>query len=239
MNLMGCLPRFAGRTRNFNRRLVLLLLPFKQAVSCVSSDSYLIPAASAVTEEIIKKSRFISFIAHTPGRKSAQAFIQSIRQQHPEARHHCWAFIAGIPNDAQQWGFSDDGEPSGTAGKPILARIQGSGIGQLCAVVVRYSGGIKLGTGGLVRAYGGGVGATLAVLDTVLKVPQSELTFTCRYDQQGDIQHILSRYNGRITDTRYGVTLELCASLPAVHFEAFRVDINNHFKGQLDLPGQD
>ncbi len=200
------------------------------------SESYLIPAATAETEEIIKKSRFITCIAHTPGREKAQAFIQSVRDQHPEARHHCWAFIAGTPNDAQQWGFSDDGEPSGTAGKPILARIQGSGVGELCAVVVRYSGGIKLGTGGLVRAYGGGVGSSLAVLETILKVPQAELRFSCQYDQQGDIQHILGRYDGSIVETHYGAALELNVSLPAVHQNAFRIDINNHFKGQVQLP---
>ena len=201
--------------------------------------SYHIPSALCETEETIKKSRFITLIAHTPGRNAAQAFIDSIRQRHPDARHHCWAFIAGPPNDGQQWGFSDDGEPSGTAGKPILARLQGSGLGELIAVVVRYSGGIKLGTGGLVRAYGGGVGNTLNQLKTTLKIPQAQLKLCCSYDQQTDVQHILSRHSGFVVSTEYGQQLDLIVSVPASDCEAFKQDLTNHFKGQLSAQPAD
>ncbi|MCL6268421.1 YigZ family protein [Sansalvadorimonas sp. 2012CJ34-2] len=197
------------------------------------TNSYHIPSAQCETEETIKKSRFISLIAHTPGREAALSFIESVRQQHPDARHHCWAFIAGAPDDCQQWGFSDDGEPSGTAGKPILARLQGSGLGELTAVVVRYSGGIKLGTGGLVRAYGGGVGSTLAQLETKLKVIQTRLLLTCSYDQQADVQHILARYSGLIENTEYGEQLDLIISVPSSQVKDFSKDLTNHFKGQL------
>ncbi|MTI15340.1 YigZ family protein [Sansalvadorimonas verongulae] len=205
----------------------------------MTSDAYPIPAVTAQTEETIKKSRFITLIAHTPGRENAQAFIEAVRQAHPDARHHCWAFIAGTPKDAQQWGFSDDGEPSGTAGKPILARLEGSGIGELCAVVVRYSGGIKLGTGGLVRAYGGGTGATLEVLDTIVKVPQSELHINCQYHQLNDIQHVLAQHGGSVIDTVYGETLTLHLSLPTQTLSMFKKHLHSHFKGQLCLPEDD
>ncbi|WP_268597189.1 YigZ family protein, partial [Escherichia coli] len=118
---------------------------------------YPIPAEATCFTEEIKKSRFITLLAPTSGVEAAKAFIQQVRDEHPAARHHCWAFVAGSPDDSQQLGFSDDGEPSGTAGKPILAQLMGSGIGEVTAVVVRYYGGVKLGTGGLVKAYGNGV----------------------------------------------------------------------------------
>ncbi len=122
--------------------------------------AYSIPAASLELTEEIKKSRFITLIAHTPTVEVAKGWVNEIKRQHPTARHHCWAFVAGAPQDSQVYGFSDDGEPSGTAGKPILAQLMGSGLGEICAVVVRYYGGIQLGTGGLVKAYGGGVGGS-------------------------------------------------------------------------------
>ena len=205
----------------------------------MTSEAYFIPAATAQTEETIKKSRFITLIAHTPGRAKAQAFIEAVRQEHPGARHHCWAFIAGQPNDAQQWGFSDDGEPSGTAGKPILARIQGSGVGELCAVVVRYYGGIKLGTGGLVRAYGSGVGAALEVLETELKVPQAVLSINCSYEQQNGVAHVLKRHDGTVVNTEYGAELNLTLSLPQSNLTHFKSDLNTHFKGALQIPSSE
>lgn len=118
---------------------------------------YLVPQSAVVFEEEIKKSRFITYLARTEGLAEAKTFWAKIKQQHPQARHHCWAAVAGKPTDSQQLGFSDDGEPVGTAGKPMLSALQGSGIGEISAVVVRYYGGILLGTGGLVRAYGNGV----------------------------------------------------------------------------------
>ena len=118
---------------------------------------YLIPNEPVIFEEEIKKSLFITYLAHTPSSDAAKAFVEQIKQKHPDARHNCWGFVAGRPEDSMLWGFSDDGEPSGTAGKPILAQLSGSGVGEITAVVTRYYGGIRLGTGGLVKAYGGGV----------------------------------------------------------------------------------
>ncbi len=201
----------------------------------MNTVSYPIPEAPVVFEETIKKSRFITLLAHTPGRDAAQAFVQRIKAEHPDARHHCWAFIAGAPQDAQQWGFSDDGEPSGTAGKPILARLEGSGVGEMCAVVVRYYGGIRLGTGGLVRAYGGGVGGALALLSTTLKVPHAQLTLTCTYDQLADVQHITGVHGGTVEHIDYGLELALLISVPCAHVSALTEHLNNHFKGRLTV----
>ena len=106
---------------------------------------YLIPKSAVVFEEEIKKSRFITYLQHTEGLEQAKAFWAAIKTQHSNARHHCWAAVAGKPTDSQPLGFSDDGEPAGTAGKPMLSALQGSQVGEISAVVVRYYGGILLG----------------------------------------------------------------------------------------------
>ena len=142
-------------------------------------ESWLIPAAPVTVVEEIKKSRFITLLAHTDGVAAAKAFVESVRADHPDARHHCVAWVAGPPDDSQQLGFSDDGEPAGTAGKPMLAQLMGSGVGEITAVVVRYYGGILLGTGGLVKAYGGGVHQALAQLTTLRKTPLTAYTLQC------------------------------------------------------------
>lgn len=176
---------------------------------------YPIPADSVIFSEEIKKSRFITQLAHTAGVEAAKAFIQQVREQHPGARHHCWAFVAGAPGDSQQLGFSDDGEPSGTAGKPILAQLMGSGVGEISAVVVRYYGGIKLGTGGLVKAYGNGVQQSLRQLHVQEKVPQAEYTLQCEYAQIALVEAALQQVGGTVVDGNYGVMVQLRVSIPA------------------------
>ncbi|EMY3532235.1 YigZ family protein [Yersinia ruckeri] len=176
---------------------------------------YLIPAASVSVNEEIKKSRFITLLAHTRGVNEAKAFILQVKSEHPTARHHCWAFVAGAPTDSQQLGFSDDGEPSGTAGKPILAQLLGSHIGEITAVVVRYYGGIKLGTGGLVKAYGSGVQQALKQTEVKYKVPQLEYTLLCDYAQLAMVESLLQQVDGQILQGEYGVQVSLRLSLPA------------------------
>jgi len=122
-------------------------------------------------------------LQHTEGLEQAKAFWAEIKAQHPNARHHCWAAVAGKPTDSQQLGFSDDGEPAGTAGKPMLSALQGSQVGEISAVVVRYYGGILLGTGGLVRAYGNGVQQALKLLETERKVERQLFQVHCDYAQ--------------------------------------------------------
>ena len=151
---------------------------------------YLIPKSAVVFEEEIKKSRFITYLQHTEGLEQAKAFWAEIKAQHPNARHHCWAAVAGKPTDSQQLGFSDDGEPAGTAGKPMLSALLGSQVGEVSAVVVRYYGGILLGTGGLVRAYGNGVQQALKLLETERKVEHQLFQVHCDYAQLNWIQNL-------------------------------------------------
>ena len=196
---------------------------------------YLIPAAPVTISEEIKKSRFITLLAHTNGVNEAKDFIQQVKQQHPTARHHCWAFVAGTPTDSQQLGFSDDGEPSGTAGKPILAQLMGSGIGEITAVVVRYYGGIKLGTGGLVRAYGSGVQQALKQIEVKYKVPQVEYTLQCDYGQLAIVETLLQQVEGQIIGSEYAQFVTLHLSLPATQASQVGDKLRDLSRGTLQL----
>ena len=134
------------------------------------SVSYFIPDLAPEDlhrcEEIVRRSRFIVSLAHTPTPEAAKAFIERIKQEFPDATHNCWAYAAGAPGQTSKVGYSDDGEPHGTAGRPMLTMLLHGGVGELSAVVTRYFGGIKLGTGGLVRAYQGMVKLGLETLPT-------------------------------------------------------------------------
>ncbi|CNH96558.1 protein co-occurring with transport systems (COG1739) [Yersinia kristensenii] len=196
---------------------------------------YLIPAAPVTISEEIKKSRFITLLAPTSGVNEAKDFIQQVKQQHPTARHHCWAFVAGAPTDSQQLGFSDDGEPSGTAGKPILAQLMGCGIGEITAVVVRYYGGIKLGTGGLVRAYGSGVQQALKQIEVKYKVPQVEYTLQCDYAQLSIVETLLQQVEGQILQSDYAQFVTLHLSLPATQASQVGDKLRNLSRGTLQL----
>jgi len=199
-------------------------------------DAYDIPAdAVSISEETIKKSRFITLLAHTDGVEAARAFVQQVKSEHPDARHHCWAWVAGAPHDSQQLGFSDDGEPSGTAGKPMLAQLMGADIGEITAVVVRYYGGIMLGTGGLVKAYGGGVQQGLRQLACTRKVPMKRYALKCDYAQLGDIERLLDRFDGRIDEIVYLDRIALTLALPYAHIEAFKQTLSDFSRGALSL----
>ena len=164
---------------------------------------YSIPAAPLELSEEIKKSRFITFIAHTPTVEAAKAWVNEIKQLHPGARHHCWAFVAGAPQDSQVYGFSDDGEPSGTAGKPLLNLLLGCGLGEIGVVVVRYYGGIKLGTGGLVRAYSHGASELLSSVPTRLIVACQQFSLCCSYEELPLSQWLMAHFACESVDYLY------------------------------------
>ncbi|NOU51382.1 YigZ family protein [Pseudoalteromonas sp. JBTF-M23] len=172
-------------------------------------SEYHIPSTALSYHEEIKKSTFIVHLAHTPSIEDAKAFIKQINEQYPDARHNCWAHVAGQPGGSHVYGFSDDGEPNGTAGKPMLNVLIGSGLGEITAVTTRYFGGIKLGTGGLVRAYGGTLNNALAQLQTSLKIPAIHLTGQSDYALQGIIeQYLNSHFTILAIDKLYGAEIE-------------------------------
>ncbi|ENM5899251.1 YigZ family protein [Vibrio mimicus] len=182
---------------------------------------YLIPAESTQFEEEIKKSLFIIYLAHTPGIDSAKAFVEEIKRLHADARHNCWAFVAGRPQDSMLWGFSDDGEPSGTAGKPILAQLTGSGVGEITAVVTRYYGGVLLGTGGLVKAYGGGVQQALKRLQTIEKKITTSVYLTLDYAMIPLLHSLMAQFSATEMEAHYNEQVQLVVELEALQCDAF------------------
>lgn len=199
----------------------------------MNSEPYWVPADAVVFEEEIKKSRFITYLAHTPNIEAAKAFVNHIKEKHHDARHNCWAFVAGRPTDSMKWGFSDDGEPSGTAGKPILAQLTGSNIGEITAVVTRYYGGIRLGTGGLVKAYGGGVQQALAQLITQEKVMTAIVTLCCDYNQVSLVESLLNEHGGVQLTADYQTQVSMALELDQREVSAFCAKLVNRSGGRI------
>lgn len=196
---------------------------------------YPIPKELIVFEEEIKKSRFITYLQHTEGLSEAKAFLHQIREQHPNARHHCWAAVALQPNNSQALGFSDDGEPSGTAGKPMLNCLLGSGIGEISAVVVRYYGGVLLGTGGLVRAYSNGVQQALKLLETTIKVERKLYRLFCDYHQINWIQNLCETFDIVIHAQEFQEKVKFELGISDVKLAPFKKILIEGSSGQLNL----
>lgn len=196
---------------------------------------YFVPIETISFCEELKKSRFITYLAPADGVQAARQFIQQMRDEYPDARHHCWAYVAGAPDNSQLLGFSDDGEPSGTAGKPMLAQLMGSGVGEIVAVSVRYFGGILLGTGGLVKAYGNGVQQALKILPTQLKVPQATYHLSCEYAQLSMVEAQVQLVGGKIVDAQYGANIQLILCLPIAEVGRIADKLRDASRGTLLL----
>ncbi len=181
----------------------------------------------------VNRSRFICSIAHCDSPTAVKQFIDSIRQRYPDASHHCYAFIHARPEISTAYGFSDDGEPTGTAGKPMLAVLQGSDIGEICAVVTRYFGGVKLGTGGLQRAYGNSVRQAILELETTLKTPTDIVTMDIGYEQLNDVEHTLKSFDGKIVASDYGATIHLQLEIAIPQINDFCLRIQEISAGKI------
>ena len=138
--------------------------------------TYPTPARTVETESEVKKSRFIARAANVSSRQEALAFVEQAKCDYPDARHHCWAYLLGNPSSAASAAQNDDGEPAGTSGRPILNVIQHKGVGDVVVVVIRYFGGIKLGAGGLVRAYSGAAESCMSILPLEQAIPMQQVT---------------------------------------------------------------
>ncbi|WP_320172543.1 YigZ family protein [Maridesulfovibrio sp.] len=204
----------------------------------MSEKAYPVPSGSLRTEETIKKSRFICDLSVCTGRDEAREFIAQIKKEFPDARHHCWAFIAGNPQNADM-GMSDDGEPQGTAGKPMLQVLQGSGLGDIVAVVTRYFGGIKLGTGGLVRAYSGAVQQGLESLSVVMKVPMRRVSVEIGYAQEGMLRRMLPDFSAEIEEQTFGAEILFGLIMPSDRMEEFCAAVTESSNGTVEFMAED
>jgi uncharacterized YigZ family protein len=162
-------------------------------------DSYITVRKSGLAEVVIKRSRFIGHAAPVENEEEAQRFIEEIRKKHAQATHNCYAYMAGERDQFQKQ--SDDGEPSGTAGKPILEVIKKRGLKNVAVVVTRYFGGIMLGAGGLVGAYTDGAVAGIDAAEPVLQKLHQEVRIEADYTWHGKIEHDLRLSGTMIKDT--------------------------------------
>lgn len=167
------------------------------------SLAYAIPEGTTEICYEIKKSRFIARLSFAKDREQAMKALAQAKQDFPDARHHCWAYQIGPPSAPHLAAMSDDGEPSGTAGKPILNVIQHKEVGDIMLVVIRYFGGIKLGAGGLVRAYSQSAQMAFDVLSTKRHVELDSFSLVCKFQDEQAIRHWLSKIESEIVSVNY------------------------------------
>ncbi len=200
---------------------------------------YNIPAKQYRTEETIKRSRFIATLAHAASEEDAKAFIARIRNEFPDATHNCWAYIAGPPGDTARVGMSDDGEPRGTAGKPMLTVLLHSEFGEIVAVVTRYFGGTKLGTGGLVRAYSGSVKNALAGLTLIEKRDVITVTAVFNYAKINPINQLIKSFDSQIIEENYGADVSFKIKIPKSNEDKFMRAILNSSGSEILIKKHD
>lgn len=186
-----------------------------------------------IAEEEIKKSRFICHLKRVYTEEEARAFISEIKKEHHKANHNCSAFTLGERQEIQR--SSDDGEPSGTAGVPMLEILKKREITNVCAVVTRYFGGIKLGAGGLIRAYAGSVGHALDQVGLVKFVTQEQLILTLDYGNYDGLQRFLSTQGLVISESEFlsDVTVKLFVDLDKT--EQLLADLIEQFSGEISV----
>ncbi len=163
--------------------------------------------------------------------------VKQLRQQYPDARHHCWAYIIGDPNNTTSAGFDDDGEPNGTAGRPILNVLQHKAIGNALIVVVRYFGGIKLGAGGLTRAYSASAQAVIDNMELVDYIPLSRITIATDYANESQIRYLVDEVNGEINNVEYAEEVLITATIETQNIAKIKEKLG--ISGRLIEPNLD
>ncbi len=186
------------------------------------SERYPIPAGFHRVEDTVRRSRFIASMAHAGDADAARAFVADVKAEFPDASHNCWAFNAGPPGDTASVGLSDDGEPGGTAGRPMLHTLLHAGVGEIAVVITRYFGGTKLGTGGLVRAYSGMVNLGLDSLPTRERVETAMLAATIPYPAVTLFKRLLPDFEVEVVEEAFTDTAGFTLRLPREHVDRFR-----------------
>ena len=195
-------------------------------------SGYPIPAKTIRIETRVVNSRFIATVGPAHSVEEARAFIASVRREMPDATHHVHAFKVGYGASVTE-GMSDDGEPSGTAGSPVLAVLRGADLGDVVAVVTRYFGGTKLGTGGLVRAYSGAVRRALEVLPITRHIAMASIGLDFPYAYYEPIRRLLAQYEAEIEDETFAADVTLYAYVPLDRLEAFADALQEITAGQV------
>ena len=196
------------------------------------SKQRLIPLEPVQTEILVVNSLFITNLEYAGSVEEARAHLARVRGHHPTATHNVPAFIIGHGNSIITH-CSDDGEPSGTAGRPALAVLQGSGLGNVSVVVTRYFGGTLLGTGGLVRAYGDAVREVLKGVKFAALLPATTLMFVTPYRLYDQVLRLIEAHNGQVLDTAFLEEITVTVRFKDEEVEAFSGQLSNLSAGQV------
>jgi uncharacterized YigZ family protein len=196
-------------------------------------ENYRTIRENGIHEIEIKKSRFICHLKRVESEEEAQAFIEEIKKEHWKATHNCSAYTIGMNDDIQR--AHDDGEPSGTAGVPMLEIFLKRELKNVAAVVTRYFGGIKLGAGGLIRAYGGAVNEAVDQIGVVERQLQRLIDVTVTYSQSGKVENSLREADYTIQDTLYTENITYQCVVPLEKEEKFIEDITNWTSAQAEI----
>jgi len=203
-----------------------------QAEHEINLAQYVTIAAHDYTwEQVIKKSRFIVNLARVNDEEEARVFIDRINKEHHKATHNVWAYMVGERDQVQR--YSDDGEPAGTAGVPMLEVLKNNEVHDVVAVVTRYFGGVKLGAGGLVRAYAGTVAGGIADLGLIQRIQRHKITLRIDYKQYEPLKYWLEQHDFLILDTQYDTGVMLTVPVSDEQMATFKDDVQNLLAGQV------
>lgn len=197
------------------------------------TEPYLTIAKNTTYEQTIKKSRFICSIARVSSEEEAQQFIASIQAVNKKATHNCFAYMIGDNDQIQR--ESDNGEPSGTAGIPILESLKLAKIHNVVAVVTRYFGGIKLGAGGLIRAYSNTTTEAIHQAGLVQRIKQAILKITVTYALHDPLLYYLKENNLEVASEEYGVNVETSIYVNETDLKDVKEKLINRFNDQLQI----
>ncbi|MFJ7257699.1 YigZ family protein [Streptomyces sp. NPDC098085] len=201
-------------------------------------EQYRTVARAGVHETEINRSRFICSLAPAATEQEAQDFVARVRREHPTATHNCFAYVIGADASVQK--ASDDGEPGGTAGVPMLQMLTRREMRYVVAVVTRYYGGVKLGAGGLIRAYGGVVGEALDEIGTLTRQRFRLATITVGHQRAGKLENDLRATGRTVREVRYAESVVIEIGLPDADVEVFRGWLADATAGEarLELGGE-
>ncbi len=187
----------------------------------LTEDEYLVPAAETEAEIKVKGSRFIARIVPAPSKETAEEIYKHIKKKYYNATHNCFAYLI----DKDVFRYSDDGEPSGTAGKPILQVLESVPFYEALCVVTRYFGGTKLGTGGLIRAYGQAAAAALQTCKLKTKVRAAEYRLNLPYELEPALRRLLGSFRGEIAGSDYSDLVVMRVHIPQSRAASFEKQV--------------
>ena len=196
-------------------------------------STYTVLAAPAQFTHEQKRSTFIALLSPVQTREQDLQRVEEVREEIPGARHYCWAYVLGSTDQPRAQAFSDDGEPGGTAGKPILNVLQQRGVGDSLAVVVRWFGGIKLGAGGLVRAYGAAVSGAVNLANLAEVSPSTEVEIAVGFAMEERLRHLLTSYQLAPHAVDYSDRVTLRVSVPEAELHRLEREASNMAAGDM------